>query len=76
LSARSLNALAIVSHSFASKRQQARPTFMLADEYPKLGALCPQTIAGSPVSSYLNKPEVDAVVANSVADGSKFASVS
>lgn len=42
---------------------------MLADEFPEMGALSPQTVGGSPVGLLLYIEDVDAVVARAVAAG-------
>ena len=42
---------------------------MLADEYPDHGALCPESIGGSPVKLHLYVGDVDAVVARALAAG-------
>jgi PhnB protein len=42
---------------------------MLADEYPDMGALSPQTLGGSPVSILLYVEDVDDLVAQAVAAG-------
>ena len=42
---------------------------MLADEHPEVSALCPETVAGSPVSIHLYVEDVDAVIAAAVAAG-------
>jgi PhnB protein len=43
--------------------------FMLADEFPDMGALSPQTIGGSPVSLYIYVEDVDSFTAKAVAEG-------
>ena len=43
--------------------------FMLADEFPDMGALSPQTIGGSPVSLYLYVEDVDSFTEKAVAEG-------
>jgi PhnB protein len=43
--------------------------FMLADEYPDVGALSPTTIGGTAVAIHLYVADVDAVVARAVAAG-------
>lgn len=43
--------------------------FMLADEYPEVGALSPVTIKGTPVSIHLYVADVDRVVAQALAHG-------
>jgi PhnB protein len=45
---------------------------MLADEHPEMGARCPQTIGGTPVSILLYVEDVDAVVRQAVAAGAKI----
>ncbi len=42
---------------------------MLADEFPDMGALGPQSMGGSPVSLLIYMPEVDAVFARAIAAG-------
>ena len=44
---------------------------MLADEFPGMGARCPQTIGGSPVMLHLYVEDVDAIVARAIAAGAK-----
>jgi PhnB protein len=44
-------------------------TIMLADEFPDMGILGPQTIGGSPVTILLYVEDVDAVVGRAVAAG-------
>ena len=43
--------------------------FMLADEFPDMGALSPQTIGGSPVSLYIYVEDVDSFTEKAVAEG-------
>ena len=43
--------------------------FMLADEFPDMGALSPQTIGGSPVSLYVYVEDVDSFTEKAVAEG-------
>lgn len=43
--------------------------FMLADEFPDMGALSPQTIGGSPVSLYVYVEDVDSFTDNAIAEG-------
>ena len=43
--------------------------FMLADEFPDMGALSPQTIGGSPVSLYVYVDDVDSFTEKAVAEG-------
>jgi len=45
---------------------------MLADEYPEMGALSPQTIGGSPISIHLYVEDVDAVAKKAVEAGGKL----
>ena len=45
---------------------------MLADEHPEVSALCPETVAGSPVSIHLYVEDVDAVIAAAVAAGARL----
>jgi PhnB protein len=45
---------------------------MLADEHPKLQALSPKTIGGSPVSIHLYVGDVDGAVERAVAAGAKL----
>src|SRR6202040_1782573 len=42
---------------------------MLADEFPEMGAISPQTLGGSPVGIHLYVEDVDAQVAQAVAAG-------
>ncbi len=42
---------------------------MLADEYPDFGALCPDTIGGSPVTLHLSTKAVDEDLAQAVGAG-------
>jgi PhnB protein len=42
---------------------------MLADEYPEMGVVSPQTLGGSPVTIHLYVPDIDALVARAVAAG-------
>jgi PhnB protein len=42
---------------------------MLADEFPEMGFLSPQTLDGSPVTLYLYVEDVDAIVNQAVAAG-------
>jgi PhnB protein len=43
--------------------------FMLADEYPDLGAISPDTLGGTPVTLHLSTSTVDADVGRAVAAG-------
>jgi PhnB protein len=45
---------------------------MLADEHPEVGAHCPQTVGGSPVSIHVYVEDVDTVVASAVAAGARL----
>jgi PhnB protein len=45
---------------------------MLADEHPEVGALCPETVGGSPVGIHVYVEDVDAVVAAAVAAGARL----
>ena len=45
---------------------------MLADEFPEMGALGPQSIGGTPVTIHLYVEDVDAVVASAVAAGARI----
>ena len=45
--------------------------FMLADEFPDMGALSPQTIGGTPVSMYIYVEDVDSFTEKAVAEGLK-----
>ena len=45
--------------------------FMLADEFPDMGALSPQSIGGSPVSLYVYVEDVDGFTENAIAEGLK-----
>lgn len=44
---------------------------MLADEFPQMDALSPQTIGGSPVGLMIYLPNVDVVFARAIAAGGK-----
>ena len=46
--------------------------FMLADEFPQMGAVSPQTTGGSPVSVYVYVPDVDAFAKRAEAAGAKI----
>ena len=43
--------------------------FMLADEFPDMGAVSPETIGGSPVSLYIYVEDVDSFTEKAVAEG-------
>ena len=43
--------------------------FMLADEFPDMGAKSPETIGGSPVSLYIYVEDVDSFTEKAVAEG-------
>lgn len=45
--------------------------FMLADEFPDMGAVSPQTIGGTPVSLYIYVEDVDGFTEKAVAEGLK-----
>lgn len=45
--------------------------FMLADEFPDMGAVSPHTIGGTPVSLYIYVEDVDAFAEKAVAEGLK-----
>jgi PhnB protein len=45
---------------------------MVADEHPEVGALCPETVGGSPVGIHLYVENVDTVVAAAVAAGARL----
>jgi len=45
---------------------------MLADEHPEVGALCPATVGGSPVTLHVYVADVDDVVARAVAAGARL----
>ena len=45
---------------------------MLADEHPEVGALCPGTVGGSPVTLHVYVADVDDVVARAVAAGARL----
>jgi PhnB protein len=47
-------------------------TVMLADEFPEMGAISPQSIGGTPVGLLLYVEDVDAVTAQAVAAGAKL----
>ena len=42
---------------------------MLADEYPEMGVVSPQSLGGSPVTIHVYVPDVDALFARAVAAG-------
>ena len=44
---------------------------MLADEFPEMGAVSPQTLGGTPVSILLYVDDVDAFAAQAIAAGAK-----
>jgi PhnB protein len=44
---------------------------MLADEFPDMGVLSPQSLGGSPVSIHLYVEDVDALASQAVAAGAK-----
>jgi PhnB protein len=43
--------------------------FMLADEFPQMGASSPETIGGSPVSLYIYVEDVDSFTEKAIAEG-------
>ncbi len=43
--------------------------FMMADEFPDMGAVGPETIGGSPVSLYIYVEDVDSFTEKAVAEG-------
>jgi PhnB protein len=43
--------------------------FMLADEFPQMGAVSPQTVGGSSVSLYVYVEDVDAFTEKAIAEG-------
>jgi PhnB protein len=45
--------------------------FMLADEFPDMGALSPETVGGSPVSLYVYVDDVDEFTEKAIAEGLK-----
>lgn len=45
--------------------------FMLADEFPDIGAVSPETVGGTPVSLYVYVEDVDAFSEKAVAEGLK-----
>lgn len=45
--------------------------FMLADEFPEVGALSPDTVGGTPVTLFLYDADVDATVARAAAAGAR-----
>ena len=45
--------------------------FMLADEFPDLGALSPETIGGTPVSLYVYVENIDSFADKAIAEGLK-----
>jgi Uncharacterized protein conserved in bacteria len=48
-----------------------KANFMLADEFPDMGALSPQSIGGSPVSLYVYVENVDSFTERAIAEGLK-----
>jgi PhnB protein len=44
---------------------------MLADEFPDMGAISPQTLGGTPISLMIYVPNVDEVFAGAIAAGGK-----
>ena len=42
---------------------------MLADEHPEIGAVSPQTLGGSPLTFFVNVPDVDTTVKHALAAG-------
>ncbi len=44
---------------------------MLADEFPEMGAVSPESVGGCPVTFYVYVEDVDATVAQSIAAGAK-----
>ena len=46
--------------------------FMLADEFPDMGAVGPETIGGTPVSLYIYVEDVDGFTEKAVAEGLKI----
>lgn len=44
---------------------------MLADEFPQMDAVSPQTLGGSPVFLHLYVPDADAMFAKAIAAGAK-----
>ena len=45
--------------------------FMLADEFPDMGAVSPETIGGTPVSLYIYFEDVDGFTEKAIAEGLK-----
>ena len=45
--------------------------FMLADEFPELGALSPETIGGTPVSLYVYVENIDSFADKAIGEGLK-----
>ena len=45
--------------------------FMLADEFPDLGVVSPETVGGSPVSLYVYVEDVDSFTEKAIAEGLK-----
>ncbi len=45
--------------------------FMLADEFPDMGAVSPQTIGGTPVSLYIYVEDVDGFTEKAITEGLK-----
>ena len=45
--------------------------FMLADEFPDIGAVSPQTLGGTPVSLYIYVEDVDGFTEKAIAEGLK-----
>ena len=45
--------------------------FMMADEFPDMGAVGPQTLGGTPVSLYIYVEDVDSFTEKAIAEGLK-----
>src|SRR4051812_43701985 len=54
-----------------AEMQIAGANFMMADEFPSMGARSPQTIGGTPVSLYMYVEDVDAFTEKAIAEGLK-----
>jgi PhnB protein len=48
-----------------------RAIFMMADEFPDMGAVSPQSLGGTPVSLYIYVEDVDSFTEKAIAEGLK-----
>jgi PhnB protein len=58
----------MVSHA---ELRIGRAIFMMADEFPDMGAVGPQTLGGTPVSMYIYVDDVDSFAEKAIAEGAK-----